>query len=466
LTDNGNARRVVERHGADLHYCHPKRSWLIWDGRRWKEDATGEAERRVKRTRDGLYSWASRKIQKLGEVGDGDDSDRKEALARYIKILKHCLSWEGAKQVSATLQLARSEPGIPVLPEDLDRDPWSLNCLNGTLDLHTGQLRPHRREDLLTRLAPVEYEADATCPLWLRFLDRIMDGNQDVIEYLQRVIGYALTGDVSEQCLYFLYGGGSNGKSTFLGTIQAMLGDYAIQAVSELLMAKHNESHPTERADLFGRRFVATIETEEGKRVAESLMKQLTGGDKIKARWMHKDFFEFKPQHKIFLAANHKPVIRGRDHAIWRRIKLVPFTVTITDDEKDKALPDKLQGELPGILAWAVRGCLDWQQRGMGEPEEVTKATHEYEAEQDDLAGFMSACCFANREYRCRVSAFLELYHAWSGDKQMSQKEMSRRMRDKGYESARGHGGAYYYLGIDLKPVQPDSQQTDEAKYR
>jgi putative DNA primase/helicase len=239
-----------------------------------------------------------------------------------------------------------------------------------------------------------------------------------------------------------------------LGTKLAMLGDYARQVTSELLMVKHHEAHPTERADLFGRRFVATIETEQGKHIAEALLKQLTGGDKITARKMKQDFWEFEPTHKIFLAANHKPVVRGTDHAVWRRIKLVPFTVVISDEEKDPKLPDKLKGELPGILAWAVRGCLEWQRYGLGEPDEVRQATAQYQAEQDTVAAFLSEYCFIHPEARVKASALLEAYHSWSGDKFMTQKGFGQRLREKGYESRRGHGGSFYYHGIGLEEAR------------
>src|SRR5262249_53818113 len=198
-------------------------------------------------------------------------------------------------------------------------------------------------------------------------------------------VGYCLTAGVQEQCVGFLYGIGANGKTTFLLAVREMLGDYACQAVSELLLERRHESHPTERADLFGKRFVATIETDEGKRIAEGLMKQLTGGDKVRARFMCRDFFEFTPSHKIFLAANHKPVVRGTDLATWRRIKLVPFTVTIPNKERDKTLLDKLRKEFPGILAWAVRGCQAWQASGLAEPKEITAATAGYRSEMDSV---------------------------------------------------------------------------------
>jgi putative DNA primase/helicase len=320
LTDLGNARRVVARHGRDLRYVHPWKSWLVWNGRRWAEDFTAEVVRRVKETQGALHDEAVIRLKALRDASAHDEGAKAERT-HIQQQFAHALKWEAARAIAWTLDLMKSEPGVPLLPDDLDRDPFALNLANGTLDLRTGVLHPYRREDLLTKLAPVAYDPNATCPRWLRFLDRIMDGNRDLVAYLQRVVGYCLTGDVSEQCLWFLYGLGANGKSTFLSTTLGMLGDYGMQAVSELLMLKHHESHPTERADLFGMRFVVTIETEEGKRMAEALMKQMTGGDRVRARKMKKDFFEFAPTHKIVLAANHKPVVRGTDLAVWRRIK-------------------------------------------------------------------------------------------------------------------------------------------------
>lgn len=242
LTDLGNARRVVKRHGSDLRYVHPWKTWLVWDGKRWAEDVTGEVVRRVKDTLADLYRSVLARIKELG-----DDEEAVAEKNRLGKLVNHALKWEDARAITRSLELARSERGVPALPAQLDADPFLLNVLNGTIDLRTGQLRPHRREDLITKLAPVEYDEAATCPLWLKFLDRIMDSNKDLIGYLQRVVGHGLTGEVSEQCLWFFHGAGANGKSPFLGTVLAMLGDYGMQAVSELLMQKHHESHPTDR---------------------------------------------------------------------------------------------------------------------------------------------------------------------------------------------------------------------------
>jgi putative DNA primase/helicase len=447
LTDLGNARRVVARHGADLRYCHPWKTWLTWDGKRWAEDQTGEVVRRVKETQAALYRETAEAIRSLGDVGD--DEDRKGRLASLARLLKHALAWEDARAVGRCLDLARSEPQIPVLPPNLDADTWLLNCTNGTVDLRTGHLRRHRREDLLMKLAGAAYDPDATCPLWERCLLRWMGNNAALVGYLQRVVGYCLTGDVREQALWFLYGTGANGKSTFLLTLLALLGDYGLQTAPELLTERRGEAHPTERADLFGRRLAATIETEEGKRLAEALMKQLTGGDRVRARRMRQDFWEFDPTHKLFLAANHKPVVRGTDLAVWRRIKLVPFTVTIPDKEKDKALPEKLRVEMPGILTWAVRGCRDWQARGLDEPEEVRQATAAYQAEQDTLATFLAQCCHLRPEMRVKASTLHDAYIEWSGDKVTRLREFGDRLRSMGYQDERKNNG-YWWHGIGL----------------
>jgi putative DNA primase/helicase len=234
-----------------------------------------------------------------------------------------------------------------------------------------------------------------------------------------------------------------------------MLGGYACQAISELLMVRQGESHPTERADLFGRRFVACIEAEEGKRIAEALLKQLTGSDRIRARRMREDFWEFRPTHKLFLAANHKPIIRGSDHAIWRRIKLVPFTVTFADERKDKSLPEKLKAELPGILNWALTGCLAWQRHGLGEPVGVRQATGEYQGEMDLVARFLDECCLVNPEFRVLSKDLYAAYVRWAEDgkeRPLSRDAFGRRLKDKGFDNPRsGPNGATRWHGLALR---------------
>jgi putative DNA primase/helicase len=434
-TDQGNAERLVKRHGDDLHYCRPLRSWLIWDKRRWCEDDTGGVDRAAVETVRSIY-W---------EAAGCGDADEAKALA------KHAYRSESAKSIHAMIDLAQSVKPVPVRHTSLDRDGYLLNLLNGTLELRTGTLREHRRHDLLTRLAPVAYDPEAECPLWLAFLDRIMGGDAGLIGYLQRAIGYSLTAATSEKCLFFLYGGGDNGKSTFLRVLLDLLGDYGLQAVSELLLARTAEAHPTERAQLVGRRLVATIETDQGRKMAEALMKQLTGSDRVSARRLYKDLFEFDPTWKIFLAANHKPQVSGTDRAVWERIKLVPFTVTIPKAEQDKHLQDKLRAQWPGILAWAVRGCLDWQRHGLGEPKAVTEATATYRREQDKLQRFVDERCVVGPQCKVKAKAFFEAFQAWSGDCTVTQMAFGSAIEDKGFPRGFMHGNVQCYKGIELR---------------
>jgi putative DNA primase/helicase len=459
LTDLGNAQRIVARHGADLRFCHPWKSFVVWGGQRWEADDTGAAVRMAADTQRALYRWATEQLAALAAEGGENEEGRKAKAAQLTKVLQHALKWEEARKIAASLELVRSISGVPIRPADMDRDPFLLNLFNGTIDLRTQELRPHRREDLLMKLAPVVYDPAAACPLWEHCLEKWMAGNTGMGEYLRRVVGYALCGDVSEQVLFFLYGTGANGKSTFLNVVRELMGDYACQAVSELLMAKNTEAHPTERADLFGRRFVATIETEEGKRMAEALMKQLTGGDKVKARWMRKDFFEMAPTWKIFLAANHKPVIRGTDFAVWRRIRLLPFTVTIPEKDKDSGLSEKLRAESSGILNWALRGFREWLSRGLDDPKEVKEATAAYQREQDALADFFSECCTIADFAKVKSSVLFKAYQDWSGDRNITAQAFRKRLNDKGFFS-KETSGSWYYQGIGLTALQDDPESS------
>jgi P4 family phage/plasmid primase-like protien len=438
LTDLGNARRLVKQHGENLRYCHLWGKWLVWDGKRWKKDETGAVLRLAKNTVRSIYAEAA--------------EEPEEAIRR--KIADHARKSESALRIKAMITLAESEPGIPVLPGELDRDPWLMNVKNGTIDLRTGELRPHRREDLMTKIAPIEYDPAAKCPTWKAFLDRIMAGNERLIAFLQRAAGYSLTASTREQCFFLLYGTGANGKSVFLTTLLAAMGDYGIQAAPDLLLAKSGESHPTEIADLFGARLVVATETEAGRRLAENLVKQLTGGDRLKARFMRQDFFEFEATHKIWLATNNKPIVKGTDYAIWRRIKLIPFTVTIPKEEQDKALPAKLRQELPGILSWAVKGCLEWQKRGLDEPAEVTAATSAYRDEQDVLGSFITDCCVVNPNAKVSAKDLYRAYVNWCedcGEHALAQRNFGTRLSERGFLRKTGTGGYSWWHGIGLK---------------
>ncbi len=445
LTDLGNARRLVALHGHDLRYCF-QLGWLCWDGTRWVKDHVGEVERRAKQVIRFMYEEAAR--------------CEEETLRKAIAI--HAKKSESEQRIKAMVSLAKSEPGIPATIDQLDRDRWAFNVLNGTLDLRSGRLREHRREDLITMLAPVEYDPEATCPTFDSFLGRIFSQNQHLISFVQRAIGYALTGDVSEQVLFFFHGPGSNGKSTLINAVLSTHGNYyAAIAAPGLLMMKRNENHPTELADLWGKRFIASVEVDQGKRFAEVLLKQVTGGDPLKGRFMRKDFFQFWPTHKIFIAGNHKPIIRGTDGAIWRRIHLVPFTVTIPDDEQDKKLPEKLESEKRGILAWAVTGCIAWQRDGLGTPEDVKLATAQYRAGMDTIGRFLEECCEINPEAESTVKELYQAYTQWcqeSGEKPTTKNEFSQLMEERGFEPGRTGKKGRYWKG--LKPTGGDTGDT------
>lgn len=440
LTDVGNGRRLARRHGDDLRYCSAWRQWLTWDGRRWATDETGAVERLAKGVVREMYAEAA---------DESLSPDERKALATWS------LRSEEARRIRAMIDMARSEPGIPITPDQLDRDPMLLGVGNGTIDLRTGRLRPHERADLMTRMTPVEYHPDARCPTWERCLSEWMGGRTTLTDYLRRVVGYSLTGDVREQCLFFLFGGGANGKSTYLDIILALMGAYGGQAVSELLMVRHGETHPAERADLFGRRVVACVETEEGRRLAESLLKQLTGGDRIRARRLYENLWEFAPTHKLYLAANHKPVVRGSDHAIWRRIKLIPFTVTFEAAARDSTLSARLKDELPGILAWAVRGCQEWLRDGLREPEEVREATTEYRSDMDVVARYLDEQCVIHREYRVLSRDLYADYRRWAEEGRttvLTRDAFGRRLSDRGYATTRtGRDKATAWIGLRLR---------------
>ncbi len=438
LTDRGNAMRLARQHGRDLHYCHPWRKWLCWDGTRWRLDGTAAVPLRAKQMIAAMFREAVQQVQEIQKQLEGiaEGEPEVEGLKAKLNCAKSMMTWalksESAKQINALLDLARSEPGIAVSPCELDRDPWLLNCANGTFSFRTGQLEPHARENLLTKLCPVAYRPDAPCPVWLKFLDAVFKQDKELITFIQRLLGRCLTGDVSEDILAILWGKGANGKTTLLNAVMNTLGsDYAMKARTELLMESRGERHPTEIADLFGRRFVAASETPDGGRLNESLIKDLTGRERLRGRRMREDFWEFAPTHKIVLLTNYKPRVAGNDEGIWRRLRLVPFEVTFWDPDKypdpeaaglspelkqDKELDGKLQAEAEGILAWLVRGCLDWLGSGLTLPEKVRAATASYRAAEDTLGQFLTErhCDTGDRSARCKRSDLYGAYKAWS----------------------------------------------------
>jgi putative DNA primase/helicase len=445
LTDTGLAERFALQHGEAVRYCHLWGKYLCWDGTRWKIDDQGAVDQLAKQTARSI----------LREAADEPGDDRRKALTKFAAAA------ESVSKRDAMLKLARSEPPIPITPETLDRDPWIFNCPNGKIDLRTGHRYDHRREDYISKVCPVEYHPAAVCPQWLAALDKIFANDSEVIGYLQRFTGYSLTGDVSEQVLNIWHGVGANGKSTVANTIMEMLGsDYAMKAAADLLLAKWDNDHPTALTDLHGKRFVACIETDDGRRLAESLVKELTGGDPIRARRMREDFWEFMPTHKVVLACNHRPTVRGTDHAIWRRLKLVPFNVVIPPHERDKSLPAKLRAELPGILAWAVCGCLDWQRHGLGEPRAVIEATADYQSAEDTLRNFMQECCAIGPDNRVKAADLLDAYREWSGERHTTVRKLTAMLAEIGGIERYKNSGVWY-RGVGLLDNGTTGQRED-----
>lgn len=404
LTDTGNAERMVARHGHDFRFRAAKvsdsdaGSFYVFNGKRWETDLTYQVARFGKETIRSMYKYAS---------DITDDGPRKE----YIKFVHSC---ESKNRRSAMIALAKKESGIAIRPDAFDSDDWLLNCLNGTIDLRTGAMREHQREDLITKLSPILYDPAARCPRFLKFLDEIMIGNKDLILWLQRFLGMCLTGDIREQLFPIFHGGGQNGKSVLIDTIKHVMGDYASDAPLELVESKQFSGHPTEIADLQGKRLVIASETEAGRRLRIQLVKRMTGDATLKGRHMREDFFEFPRTHKTILITNNKPVIRESNQAIWRRIRLVPFSYKVPDDKVEKRLTEMLKTEAPGIMCWLVDGCKTWQLDGLPEVAEIEKATANYQSEQDVLADFIYDVCIRDVNAKTTRNFLYTNYTSWS----------------------------------------------------
>ncbi|MDP2826697.1 MAG: phage/plasmid primase, P4 family [Sulfuritalea sp.] len=451
-TDMGNGSRLAHRHGASLRYIHEFKKWIVFHRGRWLFDEDGAVMRLAKDTARSIFAEAARAPDLVEQKDLAQWAATSQSLAR----------------ATAMIELAKSEPGIPIASCQLDRDPFLLGVENGVVDLRTGQLRQARRDDYITKLARVEFKEGAGCPTWEKFLGRIFSKNVSLIEFMQRALGYSLSGDTGEQCLFLAHGGGANGKSTMLDAVRAILGDYASTSSTDLLMTKQAGAATNDVARLRGARLVATIETEDGRRMAEGLVKQLTGGDMIAARFLFAEFFEFKPAFKIWLAANHKPVIRGDDYAIWRRIRLIPFNVTIPPDERNKTLTATLIAEAPGILQWMIRGCLDWQRIGLMPPPEVLAATEGYKNEMDLLGQWIAECCLIAPHANVKGGALYANYKRWAqenGGYPLSNPKFAMKLVERGFRKETSGTVTYYGIGIleGLEGLEGFSQPSPSA---
>ena len=448
-TDLGNAERFVRRHGEDVRFCYQWRRWLVWTGIRWERDESGTVTRLAKETVRSIYREAA---------GTEEPAERK-ALAQ------HATRSEAASSIKAMLEMAK--PEVPVSPDDFDRDPWLLNAPNGTVDLRTGELREHKQEDMITKVVGAEYDPEAGAPTWDAFFERVQS-EEEVREFLRRAAGYSATGDTSEQCMIINHGSGANGKSTFQEILSSTLGDYAMRTPTETLLAKRSGGVPNDVARLQGARFVTASETESGRRLAESQIKDLTGQDTVSARYMRAEWFDFQPTHKLWLSTNHKPEVRGTDDAIWRRIRLVSWPVTIPPSEQRRQLLAELRAELPGVLAWIVRGCLDWRHQGLRPPAEVEIATVEYREDMDVLASFIADCCEPTVDGWTYARDLYLTYRWWcteTGERPETQKRFGRRLRHRFVARKGGARGAALYDGVQLKAgVEAEAEEWSARK--
>jgi putative DNA primase/helicase len=430
-TDMGNAVRMARMHGNDIRFCYSFNKWLVWNGKTWEIDAKGEVVGKAKQT-----------VRKIKKDAKGCDQ----------KLYQHAMASQSATKIKYMISLAKTEPGIPVSSDDLDRDEWLISCQNGTLNLKTGELMPHDRKHLITRMAPVNYDPDAECPRFMAFMDEIMAGDKEVIRFLQRAAGYSLTGDISEQCFFILCGSGANGKSTFLEVIRKMLGEYAGQTDINTFVIKRHQGIPNDLAALKGKRFVTTTEVDESKKLSEAVIKQATGGEPLSSRFLYGEYFQYEPTFKIFLGTNYMPEITGTDDGIWRRIHKIPFSVTIPEEKMDRHIKDRLFEELDGIFAWAVRGCLECVKNGLNPPTQVRFSTEDYRKEQDNIQNFIDDCCATGDAFEISKKDLYQEYAVWaknSGEMPLKIRSFSERLKNKGFDDFKK--SAMYWKGIALR---------------
>jgi len=437
-TDLGNCERLVNAFGQELKYCHPMKKWFHWDGMRWRPDSQSIATQRAMTTVRGIYT----------EAAAQDTVDKRQALSEWA------VTSESAGHIKAMVDLARSVPDITVLPEQLDTNPWVFNTENGTIDLKTQKLTPHNPTDLITAVAGTTYEPNAKCPRWMKFLDEIFDGDDEIIEFIQRAVGYSLTGSTREQVLFLCWGDGANGKSTFLFVLEQVLRDYASNTPFDTFDARTQSATGNELARLKGKRLVIAIEAENERHLAEARVKAVTGGDKVTCRFLYGEFFEYLPEFKIWLAVNYKPIIRGTDHGMWRRICLIPFIMSFKGTKDDKNLRDILMTEKPGILAWCMRGEAKYLEVGLQIPEKLLQATAAYREEMDIVAQFLGENCTEDPKAEAATRDLYARYTYWSkdyGEKILSHRSFSLELARRGYKKIKANS-QIRWRGVKLNP--------------
>jgi len=451
LTETGGAELLADRLAGDWRYCQDRNQWVRWTGQLWVFDAGDVAiTERSKLVAHEFLAEAQRALK-------ADDA-RAKAFAQFAATAQR------RQFRRAVIDLAKSEPGILIPFSEFDCDAYLLNCANGTVDLRTGELRPHSREDKITRVLPWSYDTAAACPRWERFLAEILP-DAETVEFVRRAIGYTLTADVSEHILFSCFGAGANGKSVLLNTLLHVFGPYGTTAPTSMLVAKQHESHPAEKMVLVGKRLVVFQEIPSGQRLNEALTKALVSGDPDQARAMRENFTTIRPVGKLWLAGNHRLDIREQTEAIWRRYREIPFERTFPEGRRDPALEAKLRGEAPGILVWCARACLEWQSAGLGKSGKVQAATADLRAEMDRLGPFIEECCTVHPSATVPRAALYQAFRSWAerqGSHAVSDKGFAELLRGRGFTSAYGRVNgktARVWQGLGLADGVPPPPQ-------
>ena len=436
LSDADNALRVHAVAGGNFHYVAESGQWLVWDGCRWSPDRDGKMVRLFLNVMDATARQGL-------SAGKGGES-----------AVKFAIRCRDRAKVTAGLEMLKSVQGVTISASDLDADPWMLGTPNGLIDLRVGLPVPPDKKALVTKSISCDFDPEATCPTWESVIHTAAAGDQELIRFLQAWTGYTLTGSVEEECLAFLHGTGANSKGTVTECIRKIMGDYAITAPESLFVIDRNSSATNDIARLSGCRMACAAELDENASFAESRLKAITGRDVITARFLHREFFDFQPTHKFWISGNHKPSVHGVDHGIWRRIRLIPFAVTIPKEQRDLKLADKLSDEMPGILNWAIAGCMIWQREGLQSPQCVAKATADYQKAEDVVGQFLDDTTDSGSDERTLQSSLFESYKAWCETqgirKTLSATMLNRKLEERGMTREKSNG-VKFWQGITLK---------------
>ena len=419
-TDIGNAELFAKLHGQHARFVVGI-GWLLYDGLRWQPDKSNQ-----------ILSLAKLAVKEIADLEWRQKSQTFGRLRSMVKLAQPEMTTDGYQ---------------------FDRDPWLLNCMNGTVDLRTGDIHDNNLKDLITKLVPLDYDPEASAPLWSEFLAQVLP-DSELRAYVQRAVGYSLTGRVDEQVLFFCLGKGRNGKSVFLETLQEMVADYGCNTPTSTVLTK-SRGIPNDIARLRGSRFVTLSETGQDQKFDEPKLKDMTGGDTVSARFLRKEFFDFKMAGKLWLRGNHQPVITGLDDGIWRRFHVVPFDVQIHEADVDKKLPDKLREELPGILTWAIQGAMLWNDVSLKAPEIVTEAVQQYRKDSDVIGQFIEAHCIIGPEYKVAATTLYQSFREFAkqnGEKVISQTEFGRSLGNRGFKKK--HSGITYRCGLTLEQLE------------